>query len=232
MDKNSNMYIIGYAAAMTVVVAVVLSAISEVLKGPQEYNQLMAKKTDILGSVGKAEVDDVEAYYSDHIQELVLDHEGNVLEGEKALDVNLAAQSDIKDPAQRKYPLFIHSGPDGESNYIVPLRGFGLWGPIWGYVAVQEDMNTVAGISFDHDSETPGLGAEITKDWFQESFVGTKLFRNDQFVSVQVTKGSIKNPEHQVSGISGATITGDGVAEMLEEDVSSYLPYFNKIKNS
>lgn len=233
MDKNSNAYILIYAGVMTVIVAVTLALLAEALKAPQQANELLAKKTDILKSVGKGDAENPEKVFAERVKGVVLNNNGQVIEGADALDINMEAQSKIKDPAQKKYPLFIYTGDDNSKRYIIPMRGAGLWGPIWGYIAIQEDFKTVAGVSFGHASETPGLGAEITQDWFQDAFKGKTIMNaSGEFVGITVKKGSLTNPEHQVSSISGATITSDGVTNMIKDDVSSYLDYFASQKQT
>ena len=115
------------------------------------------------------------------------------------------------------------------------LRGNGLWNAIWGYISLKNDLNTIKGVSFDHKGETAGLGAEITKDWFQESFIDEKVFNNDgELIGITVLKGNNdpKNEnkdDHKVDAISGSTITGDGVTSMIKERLNNYLPYFEKL---
>ncbi len=131
-------------------------------------------------------------------------------------------------------PLYI-SNIDGSEKYIIPLRGTGLWGPIWGYISLDNDMNTVYGAVFDHKAETPGLGAEINRDFFEKPFNGKRIFNLEgDFVSIAVVKGGAKeNDYHGVDGISGGTITSDGVTAMLKERLDKYLPYFeNKMKEN
>ena len=131
-------------------------------------------------------------------------------------------------------PLYI-SNIDGSEKYIIPLRGTGLWGPIWGYISLDNDMNTVYGAVFDHKAETPGLGAEINRDFFEKPFNGKRIFDLEgDFVSIAVIKGGAKeNDYHGVDGISGGTITYDGVTAMLKERLDKYLPYFeNKMKEN
>ena len=106
-----------------------------------------------------------------------------------------------------------------------------LWGPIWGYIALKEDLNTILGAVFDHKGETPGLGAEISLDWFQEPFQGKTIFEGDEFVSVKVAKGGAEEDDmHAVDGISGGTITADGVTAMLEERLGNYVPFFESMR--
>jgi Na+-transporting NADH:ubiquinone oxidoreductase subunit C len=225
VDKNSNGYILIYAATLTVVVAVLLSLLSELLKEPQARNELLAKKTDILRSVGKAEEKDIEAYFSERIEGKVIGGDGTEIEGVDALSIDLVSES-RKPIDQRRKPYFIFKDEDGSQKYILPMRGQGLWGPIWGYMAFESDYNTIAGVSFDHATETPGLGAEIKQSWFQESFEGLKVYRGDEFVGIEVRKGELRRPEHQVQAISGSTITGNGVSEMIKREVGAYMSYF------
>ena len=135
-----------------------------------------------------------------------------------------------KDVNTQLLPLFI-SQIDGATSYIIPLRGKGLWGPIWGFIALKDDLTTVYGAVFDHKGETPGLGAEINQPFFQEPFAGKTIFEGLNFTSIKVVKvGYSKGDMHAVDGISGGTITSDGVTDMLSERLSMYLAYFEKIK--
>jgi len=112
------------------------------------------------------------------------------------------------------------------------VRGKGLWDEIWGSIAIKDDFNTIGGVAFNHTAETPGLGAEIkdNKNW-KSKFTGKKLFNSaGEFVSVDVVKGGVKEPDHQVDAISGATVTCVGVAEMLDRGIEVYLPYFESLK--
>ena len=107
---------------------------------------------------------------------------------------------------------------------VIPVTGMGLWGPVWGYVALEKDMNTVAGIIMAHKGETPGLGAEIATPKYQANFVGKTIFEGDEFVSVKLRKGGAKDPAHEVDAISGGTKTSDGVTAMLYNSLENYLP--------
>ncbi|MCG8697837.1 MAG: NADH:ubiquinone reductase (Na(+)-transporting) subunit C [Bacteroidales bacterium] len=132
--------------------------------------------------------------------------------------------------AKRRLPVYVCK-KDGEMIYILPIRGKGLWGPVWGYVALEDDFNTVYGAVFDHKSETPGLGAEINTSWFEANFNGKKLFENGQFVSIMVEKGGKTDENvHAVDAISGGTITSKGVEAMLYDCIKGYIPFFEKNK--
>lgn len=132
---------------------------------------------------------------------------------------------------ERKLPVFICTKEDGSKYYVFPLRGKGLWGPIWGYISLESDMNTVYGAVFDHKTETPGLGAEIKEKWFQANFRGKKLFENNQFKSIAVAKkGTVEPSNYNVDAISGGTITSKGVQAMIYDCLIGYEPFL-EMKN-
>ena len=141
-----------------------------------------------------------------------------------------------KDINQQRYPLFV-AEMNEKKYFIIPLRGSGLWDAIWGYVALEEDMSTIKGIVFDHKGETAGLGAEITQQWFQDRFIGEKVFNSSsKLVGINVSKSNndpknLDKDDHEVDAISGATITGDGVSDMIIERLNHYISYFNKYKS-
>jgi Na+-transporting NADH:ubiquinone oxidoreductase subunit C len=136
---------------------------------------------------------------------------------------------------QQRFPLY-KAQVDNTRYYIIPLRGSGLWDAIWGYIALKSDINTIQGAVFDHKAETAGLGAEITQQWFMDRFREEKVFdSNGQLVGIKVSKTNndpkdSDKEDHEVDAISGATITGDGVTDMIKERLTHYLPYFEKEK--
>ena len=176
MNVNTNSYTIGFACAMVVLVAALLASTSIQLTPLQDRNIELEKKQNILQSVGVyVDREASEASYSKFIkEELVIDVEGNVLDG-SAFNIDLGDElkKDIKD---QKLPLYVSTLEDSSKCFIIPLRGKGLWGPIWGYIALKNDINTVYGAVFAHKSETPGLGAEINQGFFQEPFRNKKIF--------------------------------------------------------
>ncbi len=227
MDVNTNTYTFGFATIMVIIVAALLSYTSITLKPNQDRNVELERKQNILSSVGVNVARDFsETPYNKYIeQSIVLNLDGEVIDG-LASEIDLAAELK-KDPKDQRYPLYI-SEIDGNRRYIIPLRGKGLWGPIWGYIALESDLNTVYGAVFDHKTETPGLGAEINQPMFQDPFSG-KIIYNElgEFVSISVVKGTATSEDmHKVNGISGGTITSDGVSEMLKERLEKYLIYF------
>jgi len=144
-----------------------------------------------------------------------------------AFEIDMAAA--IKEGnMERQVPLYV-AEKDGETFYIVPMRGKGLWGPVWGYLALESDGNTVVGATFDHKSETPGLGAEITTPMFTEQFPGKKISESGEFKSISVVKSGTSNGDYMVDGISGGTITSNGVNDMLSDCLAPYASYFKNI---
>ena len=223
MNRDSNKHTYIFAILMVVSVAFVLSFTSESLKDLQNSNVKKEKMQNILSSVGiNVSRDESEDLYMDYIsEELSLKLDGTIDSDIEAFDINLALEVK-KDSDTQRFPLYI-ANVENEKFYVIPLRGAGLWAEIWGYIALREDINTIKGVSFDHKSETAGLGAEITEDWFIDSFTDEKI--NDSqgnFVGVYLTKSN-NDPrnedkmDNEVDAISGATITGDGVSDMIIE---------------
>ena len=230
MDVNKNTYTIVFAAIIVIIIAAILSVTSLKLEPLQNINIALEKKQNILKSIGigvsrdKAEED----YYIYIKEEFVLNHLGEKKEELSALDVNLAKEVKKKINNQ-SLPVYIGE-KNGAKKYIIPLRGKGLWGPIWGFIALNDDLNTVFGSSFNHKKETPGLGAEINRDFFSNQFKNKLIYENE-LVKFEVKKNGKGGP-YEVDGISGGTITSNGVTDMIQERLVRYLPYFDRIKSS
>lgn len=243
MKSYSNTYIFIFSTVMVIIVATLLTFVAESLRPYQEKNIEVEKKLDILRSVRlAAEVNTVdnksqyveEEYASNITKSLVIDMNGEVKEGIEAFTVNLKEELD-KPQEERNLPIFIYMTPDGQEINIVPLQGKGLWGPIWGYISFRQDMSTIYGAIFAHAKETPGLGAEISEDFFQEQFLGKKIFNEaGEFNSVMVLKGGTDPDDpHAVDAISGGTITSVALQEMIFDCLGNYETYFkNKNKNN
>ncbi|MFT7589265.1 MAG: Na+-transporting NADH:ubiquinone oxidoreductase subunit C [Limisphaerales bacterium] len=235
MDRESNAYTIGYAVVMTVIVAVGLALVSGSLKPMQDRNQQLATMQDILKAVGinDASAEEAEVLFNERIEGLVLNADMSLsTDTVTAVDIDMSRESKLEKDLQR-YPLFVYNF-DGETSFIIPLYGNGLWDKIWGYVAIADDFNTVVGISMDHKAETPALGAEIKDNpkLYSDPFIGKTLLNSaGEYVSISMKKGKIKFPNHQIDAITGATITSNGVNDMLFEDVEAYLPYFEQLKS-
>lgn len=226
---NTNSYTFIFAIVMVVVVGVVLAFAATSLQPTQYENARQEKMQNILATVGiQTDRAGAEALFNQYIKEqVVLDNQGQEKEGVNAFDVDLAKEIK-RSSEEQNFPLYV-AEVDGETYYIVPLRGSGLWNAIFGYISLKDDVNTIKGAVFDHLGETPGLGAEITQEWFRERFTDEKIFdENGELIGVSVVKGnsSTSKDDNKVDAISGATITGDGVSDMISERLQHYLPYF------
>ena len=225
MNKQGNTYTILYASVMVIIVAALLAIISVSLKPMQQANIEIDKKKQILSSVNIASTskDAVEMYAKYITDSYVVDVNAEKVEGLDAFNVEVAAEVK-KAEAERKLPVFVAQLDNGDKKYILPLYGAGLWGPIWGYISVDADGNTIYGAYFAHQGETPGLGAEIEKVAFQSQFVGKHLFVDGEMKPVAVMKVGQKpmNGAEYVDAVSGGTITSKGVQDMIE---NSLLPY-------
>ena len=238
MSRESNLYTFLFVGIMIVGIASILAFTSQTLKPMQDENVKNEKMQNILSTVGiNVSREKAEKSYKKYIvEELALKIDGSINENINPFsDLNLAKELK-KDYEDQHFPLYV-AEINSEKYYIIELRGTGLWDAIWGYISLKSDFNTVNGVSFDHKGETAGLGAEITKDWFKESFKDEKIFNsNGELVGIKVLKGNndpnnIDKDDHEVDAISGSTITGDGVTDMIYERVNNYLPYLSLIND-
>lgn len=221
MNKESNVYIIIYSTVMVVIVAILLAVAALSLKERQDANILNEKKMAILASLSATDQN-----YDDFIDAYTVNAEGEKVEGE---DVFVLLQ-DLKGSfEQGKFPVF--EAKDGR--VVLPITGSGLWGPIWGYIALEGDMNTVSGVVLDHSGETPGLGAEIATPAHHAIYKGKQIFEGDEFVSITLKKGgATPGNMHEVDAISGGTKTCDGVSAMFKNSIENYLPLLGAKKGA
>lgn len=228
---------------MTVVVATLLTGLRNLTAEQAEINEKVFNKRAILksladgldGDLDTMTDEEVQAVFNDNVQQYVVKLNGTVVEDMVAEDIKMKKEVK-KAEGDRNLPLFVYSNPtSGKTYYITAVRGKGLWDEIWGSIALEEDFKTIAGVSFDHAAETPGLGAEIKDNaaWVSQ-FTGKSIYNDaGEFVSILVRKGgAIPGNPHQVDAITGATITGDGVTKMLEKGLVQYEPYFATLKAS
>ena len=226
MNTNKNSYTLLYAVVMVVVVALLLALVSSGLKSKQTENVELDRKKQILSSlqIDLTDKNPAELYDKYIVQELVVNNKAEIISENKgdAFAIDVVKEFSKKLEA-RKLPVYV-AEVDGKTKYIIPLRGAGLWGPIWGFVALDDDKNTVFGTFFTHASETPGLGAEISTPQFQQEFVGKRILNDKQeFVSIAVMKiGQKTDTQEQVDAISGGTITSKGVEHMLLNSIGQY----------
>lgn len=232
-DTNSDLYAIIYSAVVVVIVAFLLAGVSSALRPLQDANIELDKKKQILASLNERDLADAAKVYDELIvADLIVDKNGNVKETNGGFKV---ANDDIN---ENNLPLYI-AEVKGQTKYIIPMTGNGLWGGIWGYIALNDDCNTIFGVYFSHASETPGLGAEIAADKFQDNFtkdvdlsgnpIVKSVFDEDGKVALSVEKGKGKAAkEYHIDAVSGATLTCNGVDKMLKEKLQ---PYYNYLKN-
>jgi Na+-transporting NADH:ubiquinone oxidoreductase subunit C len=228
MNKNSNTYTYIYASVMVVLVAVGLAFTNGLLKEKQAKNAELDKMMQILRSVKvDATAETAEDNYATIIKSVYLVNiKGEVIEKDArtAFMVDMAKEV-LKPLKDRKLPVY-EAKVDGQLKFILPVYGAGLWGPIWGYISLNDDKKTVFAASFSHQGETPGLGAEINQKPFQQQFEGKSLFREAKFVSIAVLKSGQKDDKRdQVDAISGGTITSKGLEAMLQDCLSAYEPF-------
>lgn len=234
-------FVIGFAAVICVVCSLLLSATASSLKAKQDFNVELDRKMNVLKAFGvdvtpggKAlPVAEVENYFKAYISDIVLDGTtGQPIEG------LTSGQVDAKDVAERKkLPLFIWKENNVATKYAFPVSGKGLWSTIYGYMALEKDLATVAGVTFYRHGETPGLGGECEKSWFQANFKGKQVYANGERQRFEVVKGKVAERypggnSHAVDGISGATLTGKGITKFVNHDLDLYEKYFKLQRGS
>lgn len=233
-------YTLGYAAAVCIACSLLLSATASLLKPRQDFQVELDRKMNVLKAFGVPTTDgknrpidntEVERIFTEHISEVVLDAEtGQVLSGLAARDIS---RDDLE--GRRKLPLFFWKEEGRVTRYAFPVSGKGLWSTIYGYMALDADLSTIIGVTFYRHGETPGLGAEISTEAFQKQFVGKKVFKDGRLQRIEVVKGAVANryPEgsdRAVDGISGATLTGNGINRFMNQDLEKYEKYFTGIR--
>lgn len=222
LNTNSNAYTIIYASVLVIIVAFLLAFVASTLKSTQDANVELDKKSQILAALNIRDVEDVAAKYAEVVKNDAI-YGADASQGAKAQTGGFAVST--KDITPDNRPLYI-AEVDGETKVVVPVKGAGLWGGLWGYVAVNSDGETIYGTYFSHESETAGLGARISEQWFQDSFKGKKIFANscDEIALSVVKKGKEGNlaPENYVDGVTGATLTSNGVNDMIKDCLGLY----------
>jgi Na+-transporting NADH:ubiquinone oxidoreductase subunit C len=244
---DSNAYTILFAIAMVVVVGSLLAYAASSLEPTISENKRLEKQQNILYAMGINDNDESSAIFIStakapeaflkYITKQIVIQNGEVIENKEAylIDVKKEKAASKGNPSKRRLPLFIGE-KDGNTYYVIPIYGKGLWDAIWGYVALDENM-VIQGAYFDHKGETPGLGANIKQRFFMDDFIGEHLLdESGNFKGVTVSKSNadpvnkIKD-DNEVDAIAGATITGDGVTAMIKSDLRLYVSYFKNLKN-
>ena len=222
MNTNSNVYTIIYASVMVIIVAFLLAFVSSSLKDVQYKNIELDTKKQILSALNLKEVQNAEADYKKHVKEdMLVQPDGTLAKNEGSFQTSYKSEL-----ANNRLHVFV-CDVDGATKYVIPVYGAGLWGPIWGYVALNDDKDTVYGVYFSHQGETPGLGAEISTTKFQNQFTDKKVM-GDGNIALGVAKfGKVTDAAHQVDGISGGTITSNGVNAMIKDCLKMYTNFLN-----
>jgi Na+-transporting NADH:ubiquinone oxidoreductase subunit C len=234
--QHSNAYTYRFAATITIVCSVLLASAATLLKPFQDRNEIMDIRKNILASVGIKPDEgktfshkQVESLYKENIKELVVNDKGDIVEGEKPGDLDPKKDKD-------RFPVYEKQKDGKVAALVIPISGKGLWSTIYGYMALDTDCRTIIGVEFYKNGETPGLGAEISNEWFTSQFKGKKISdEKGNLVSITVVKGKVKDKIpaedawHYVDGISGATLTGRGINKFLKKDLEKYKPFFNKV---
>ena len=221
INKEGNSYIFLYSTVLVLIVAFTLSLVSLWLQPIQYANIENEKRQDILKSV-KIETTrekSKEMFEKTITRQFIVNSRGEEIPGD-AFSVDLSKE--VKKACEEKrLPVYV-ANIKGETKYILPVQGAGLWGPMWGYIALNEDKNTIFDAVFDHKGETPGLGAEIAHAIFSDQFIGKTIFEHGQLVSIHIKKGGSAHGPHEVDGISGGTITSKGVEAMISNYLKCY----------
>ena len=231
INKNSNAYTFGFAILMVIVVGSLLAVASQGLKTRQEKNATDKKMMSILSAIN---IDATRENAQEMYNKYVID--SKIISGKdlSADAFNVDIKKEFRDKnisvSDRNYPLYICE-KDGDKYYIIPVVGTGLWGPIWGFVALESDFKTIYGANFDHKAETPGLGAEIKYASYSDQYTGETISdTTGSFQPIIVVKdGSGSGINSKVDGITGGTITSKGVEEMTTRTLEVYVNYFKSL---
>ena len=227
MNTNSNSYTIIYASVMVVIVAFLLAFVSSSLKETQNKNVELDTKKQILSALRVDNVKDADAEYNKYVKaDKLMQADGSLVDYTGSFVT--AYEKEAKE--NQRLHVFV-AEVDGETKYVFPVYGAGLWGAIWGYVALDGDKDTAYGVYFSHASETPGLGAEITSAHFKGQFPGRKTVKDGEVALEVVKNGKVVDAAYQVDGISGGTITSMGVKDMLHNCLGEYKAFLTAKQN-
>ena len=233
--KNKYIFIL----SLTIVCSLLLSLATEGLRSLKEKNVEIDKKKNVLNAIGLdisgLSNSDIDMYFFNNIDTLIINLDGDINNILRIPDLDTVENNQTGEV--KYYNNNIEYLPVYEDNIkkviVIPISGKGLWSTLFGYFAIDSDnYSTVKGITFYKHKETPGLGGEVSKKWFQSNFIGKEIYENNILNSVKVAKAGYadKNSLYEVDGISGATITSYGVTELLKRDLDRYEPYFLKHK--
>lgn len=240
MDKESTSHTLLFAGTICIVCSLLLSGATALLKKQQDLQVELDRRINVLKAFGTPVTDargrkisaaEVDRIFAEHISELVLDAQT----GKPIPDLTSADVSRDELEQKVRLPLYVWKDGGKPAKYAFPISGKGLWSTIYGYLALDKDLGTIVGATFFRHGETPGLGGEVSSDWFQKQFAGKKVFADGRLLGFEVVKGPVRNKypggsDHAVDGISGATMTGNGINVFLNRDLERYEKYFRSIR--
>jgi len=243
--QKDDLKVIAFAAAVCFVCSLLLSATASALRERQQENVELDRKLNVLKAFGVPLANEqgerissqrVEQYFSENIKEIFIDKKT----GETLKDLESLPKEERKAKTTLEktiLPLYVWMESGEAQKYAFPTSGMGLWSVLYGYLALDKDLSTIIGITFYQHGETPGLGGEAASDWFQDQFKGRKVWEDGQLLHFEVVKGGVQNKypdgsDHAVDGISGATMTGNGIETFLNRDLAYYERYFSKIRGA
>ena len=235
---------IGFATVVCLVCSILLAVVSMALKPRQELNRANDVKSKVLMVFGEKVTDakgrinvpqsEIDSIFSKRISGIVLDSDGNVIDGKKVDELTPKEISDINAETGLKeyYPLYIYKNEEsGKTLYGIHVSGKGLWSTIKGYMALDTDLSTISGMVFYEHQETPGLGGDVEKPYFQDRFKGKKWIEDGKLQTFEITKPGLADNDHSIDGITAATMTCNGVQAFLNKDFDVYNKYFEKLRN-
>lgn len=241
---RSQLKIIGFAALVCLICSILLALASTVLKPLQERNKANDIKTKVLSVFGEkifdkkgklcVTPDELDAIFKSRITGIVLDSNGNVVEGKSVSDLTPKEISEIdkKSGLKAYYPLYIYNNTETHTKlYAIHVSGKGLWSTIKAYMALKPDLSTIFGVVVYEQQETPGLGGDVDKPYFQDRFKGKKWLKDGVVQHFTITKPGKAMNDHSIDGITAATMTCNGVQAFLNNDFKVYNKYFEKIRN-
>lgn len=240
--RKEDIRVIVFATVVCVICSLLLSVTAQSLKDRQDQEVEFDRKKNVLKAFGvnlvgpdgtpisKAEVDN---YFTVNISEIYIDKETGTVVENPDLNIVRKEQKERTHVTRSLLPLYVWSENGEALKYAFPTSGMGLWSIVNGYLALGKDLSTVIGITFYKHGETPGLGGEVSTEWFQSQFADKKIFDNGKLIRLEVVKGGApEGSNHQVDGISGATMTGNGLNIFINRDISFYDKYFSRIRGT
>ncbi len=240
--RKEDIRVVVFAAVVCVICSLLLSITAQSLKDRQDKEVEFDRKKNVLKAFGVNLVGDdgtpiskeaVDTYFTVNISEIYIDKEtGNVVENPDPTLIR-KEQKERTHVTRSLLPLYVWRENGEATKYAFPTSGMGLWSIVNGYLALEKDLSTVIGVTFYKHGETPGLGGEVSTEWFQSQFADKKIFENGKLIRLEVVKGGAPDgSNHQVDGISGATMTGNGLNIFINRDLSYYDKYFSRIRGT